>query len=156
MLLNTAAERRRNTQARNRGFLYCRDSIQPCFPYNLTQLFCSCFSISIHLWPFRHTQKASFWIPLLEEQVPYIHTALWGYKRRASLFPLRSSEAWNTISPSDLLKYLYMVFSRSQQSALRQYNTRNTRAKYFACLHKMKEFSVGGCEVSVTERCMTC
>lgn len=43
-------------------------------------------------------------------------------------------------SSLDLLKHLYTVFPRSQQSSLRQYNMRKIRAKYFACLHNMKEF----------------
>lgn len=47
-------------------------------------------------------------------------------------------------SSLDLLKHLYTVFPRSQQSPLRQYNMRKTRAKYFACLHNMKRVSVGG------------
>lgn len=89
MLLNTAA----GTQERySRGFLYCTENVQLCFPWNLT-CFGWFFSMSVHLSPFRHTEKASFWIPLLKEWVP-VHTALWGHKFRVSLSPMGSSEGW--------------------------------------------------------------
>lgn len=45
-------EGRRDTAARSRGFLYCRDSVQPCLPYDLTQHFGCCFSISVHVCSF--------------------------------------------------------------------------------------------------------